>query len=515
MNFTRRYLTLDTVWWLLVPLFPLMRLNISPVPPNDFWWHVRTGQIILHEWHIPTADLFSFTRYGDPWVNQAWLMQIGLYALYKLGGLPLIVLACALVITAGYVALLRVVARYDGLRPGVCATLLGSIMGMMTWIPRPQVISYLLFGTVMALIESHRHGRTRLLWWVLPLFVIWVNSHGGFVFGVGVLGLYVVGRLWEFWRAGMPATERSNVTQLAAVGLLSLTALSLNPQGPIGIARYVAGFLQSEATVNYNQEFSALSIRDLDGKLFWTFNLCLATIVARSNFRLRADQVLSCLVFATLSLTASRTAPWYGYVMIPVLAAGLQTWWKRPRLSSSGAPLMNGLIVGLMGVCVATTLPSVRCRLPLSPERRQVADAARTPVAATNFLCARLPENARIYGFQPFNSYQIWGCPRLRVFIDTRFELYPLDQWLDYLAIEKGRFDWERVADKYQVTHLFLSPRLQKQVTRAAAASSCWREIYRDDRAVVFEKACKAATTAGVEPTFGAGESAIKRSTSL
>jgi hypothetical protein len=336
--------------------------------------------------------------------------------------------------------------------------------------------------------------------------VLWVNSHGGFVFGIGALGLYVIGRLWEFWRAGVPATDRSNITQLAAIGLLSLAALSLNPQGPIGIARYVAGFLQSEATINHNQEFSAMNFRALDGALFWTFNVCLATIIARSNFRPRPDQVLSCLVFATLSLAARRNAPWYGYVMIPVLASGLQTWWKQPQISSPGMPLLNGLIVGLLGVSVMTTLPSVRCKLPLAPERRQVVYTATTPVAATNFLCARLPESARVYGYLEFNSYQIWGCPRLRVFIDTRFELYPLTQWLDYIAIKSGRFDWESVADKYRVSHLFLSPWFQEQAVRAAAASSCWREIYRDDQAVVFEKTCKAANATRIEHTFGAGE---------
>lgn len=484
-----RWLTLGTVWRVLVPAGLLIVLNGMVVYPNDFWWHVRTGQIILSEGHIPTTDRFSFTRFGEPWINQAWLMQVVLYLLYRSGGLPLTLLVHAVTVTAGYTLLLAAVTRAYGLRAGVLATFLGAALGANNWALRPQTFSFLAFGALMYLVESHRRGHKGRLWGAIPLFAVWANSHGGFIFGIAALGSYVLGRLWEFWRGGMPAGERRDAGTLVAIGLLSLAALSLNPQGPVGLAHYVLGFVKSDVTVKYNLEFQPLVIRRWDGALFFASLFLLVAVMAVAGFRPRADQVLSVTGFAALSLWAQRNLAWYGFVLVPTLAAGLHAWRPAARPPARGKPWLNGLVLGLLGVGLVASLPWWRHALPLPRQRRELVTRT-TPVAAMDFLCARAPDNARVYQYQPFSSYQIWACPRLKVFLDTRLELYPFEQWMAYFAIEQGRFDWEEVADRYGITHLFLSAEFQEQAVRAATASDCWQEIYRDERAVIFEKIC-------------------------
>ena len=52
----------------VLPLVALsVALNTSAITPNDVWWHMRTGGIILAEGHVPGVDRFSFTRAGEPW----------------------------------------------------------------------------------------------------------------------------------------------------------------------------------------------------------------------------------------------------------------------------------------------------------------------------------------------------------------------------------------------------------------------------------------------------------------
>ena len=76
MRVARGYLTLDDVW-LLAPVLGMMAwLASAPVGPEDFWWHLRTGQIIAQTGQIPNTDLFTFSRAGLPWTNQAWLAQL-------------------------------------------------------------------------------------------------------------------------------------------------------------------------------------------------------------------------------------------------------------------------------------------------------------------------------------------------------------------------------------------------------------------------------------------------------
>src|SRR5690242_6825835 len=76
-------LTLDTIWLLLPPVVLLIILNLQTITPNDFWWHLRTGQIIVDTRTLPNIDLFTFSRSGVTWTNQSWLTEIIFYLLYR------------------------------------------------------------------------------------------------------------------------------------------------------------------------------------------------------------------------------------------------------------------------------------------------------------------------------------------------------------------------------------------------------------------------------------------------
>ena len=118
------------------------------------------GGIILHQHALPTTDLFTFSRFGAPWANQAWLMELVLYALNRLGGIPLVIFFHAVTITTGYVLLLAFSTRTYGIRIGVLATLAGAGLGIQNWSVRPQTVSFLAFGLLVYLIEAHRRAAT-------------------------------------------------------------------------------------------------------------------------------------------------------------------------------------------------------------------------------------------------------------------------------------------------------------------------------------------------------------------
>ncbi len=47
---------------------------------SDTMWQIRVGQWILEHGAMPTSDVFSFTRFGEPWISSSWLSQV-MYAL--------------------------------------------------------------------------------------------------------------------------------------------------------------------------------------------------------------------------------------------------------------------------------------------------------------------------------------------------------------------------------------------------------------------------------------------------
>src|SRR5215471_18184733 len=88
--------------WLLFPIFLLIYKGfIFPLPPLDFWWHLKAGEIIATSHSIPRVDLFSFSAEGRPFILQNWLGELIYYWTYRAGGFPLlVVLGTALTVGA-------------------------------------------------------------------------------------------------------------------------------------------------------------------------------------------------------------------------------------------------------------------------------------------------------------------------------------------------------------------------------------------------------------------------------
>src|SRR3990172_5998136 len=65
--------------------------SLVPLPPNDFWWHLKTVETITLQREIPTTNMFGRTRPAEqPVVYGAWWGELLLYGLYLRGNLELV-----------------------------------------------------------------------------------------------------------------------------------------------------------------------------------------------------------------------------------------------------------------------------------------------------------------------------------------------------------------------------------------------------------------------------------------
>jgi len=492
----QRGASLETVWSVVTPAAIFVLACLYSIAPNDFWWHLRTGGIILGEHRIPNVDLFTFSQAGKPWVNQAWLSEVALHVVNSIGGLELLLFCHALVIAFAYTFVLRAIVPKTGLRAASLATFTGALVGFANWHVRPQVASIAAFAVLVVIIEAHRNGRERAIWWTVPLFALWANLHGGFIFGVGALGLYFIGRALDLLPlsrrgegpgvSGLSQPTTTSLRNQLLATLAAFAAISLNPEGPLGLIRYVAGFFESDATINKTVEFSPIIIRELDGILFFASLLLVMILIGSERYRPRWGEILPLGGFVLLTLYARRGAPWYGLLLIPLLGRLIASRWPRERVDH-GSTAMNRVLIAVAALWVALVLPWWRADVPRLGEARPILDA-ETPVASTAFLCKTLPAGTRGYTYQTYASYQIAACPELPVFVDTRVELFPESQWDDYLAIWSARWDWETIVDRWGMTYLFLDIAQQPELIRAADESPRWKEIYRDHQAVIFDR---------------------------
>jgi len=160
----------------------------------DVWWHLRTGQLMLSNHALFHTDPYSFTRFGQPWINHEWLSQILLFLLYRVAGFGGLIVGSAVVIAS---ALFLVFTRCPG-RPYLAAlmTLLGAVASAPAWGVRPQMFSLLLGSIFLVLLEGSVK-RPALLWWTPPLMLLWVNLHAGYPIGLAFLALFLFGETLE------------------------------------------------------------------------------------------------------------------------------------------------------------------------------------------------------------------------------------------------------------------------------------------------------------------------------
>jgi hypothetical protein len=242
-------------------------------------------------------------------------------------------------------------------------------------------------------------------------------------------------------------------------------------------------------TVSFNAEFAPPTVRTLPGQLFFGFVIVWIGVLVVSRYRPSLRESLRLLLFGALALWGIRNAIWFAFVAAPTMAASLRAWTARCRPSRPqriGRRGVNRLLAAVVGVLTLLTLPWLRPYMPLPWVPRGYL-SPNTPVEAVDVLCG-LPDTGRVFHTEVYGSYLIWACPEVLAFVDTRFELYPEEQWMDFLALLMARYDWQAILARYRIHTLLLSRERLEQLIEAATAAPDWERLYEDDQAVILRR---------------------------
>lgn len=169
--------------FILILFIAIFTLSVREITDNDFWWHLRTGQLIIETKTIPKVDPFSYTNTGKEWITHEWLTEIFIYLLYRLGGLNVLILVFSSIITISF---WLVFLRCHG-KPYLAGFVLflGVIATAPTWGVRPQIISLLFASLYLFLLDKYFNGKKLKYLIPIPLIMIlWVNMHASYALGI-------------------------------------------------------------------------------------------------------------------------------------------------------------------------------------------------------------------------------------------------------------------------------------------------------------------------------------------
>lgn len=437
----------------------------------DFFWHLATGELIATS-GLPTVDPFSFT-YGGPWTLHEWLGQLAIHALVTSIG-PSWTLALFALLPPATLALLAgaLARRQVPLLAIVAATTLcaGVLIPYVTI--RPQVISWFLLAVLIALLMELRPTRTWPLLAVPPLFVLWANTHGVYVIGLGVMGLFSVFTILGW-------TElRQRRWAVAAAGIGALLASAITPAGLEGLLyplRYVDAGDWGLANI---PEWQSPNFHDLVQLPLLVLIIGLAVLGGSG-----VPGWLRTIAYLSLvgALLANRNAPLAAVASLPALAFGFAT--KLSRSSVAVEPARRvieavAVVVILIGAVVALPSTSGAAGVVLT----------RYPAAAVEII--REDPDVRVVAEYGWAGYLIGELADegMRVFVDGRNDMYP-DHILDaYSAIRAADEGWSTIVDEFDVDLLLFPP--DAPIVRGPAQLEGWCELYRDDRQVLLARDC-------------------------
>jgi hypothetical protein len=465
--------------------------------PGTFW-HVAAGEKMLDAGRVLRDDPFSFTFAGRPWVADQWLAECGMAIVHRLAGWDGLLLLTATLLAGIYACIAGRLFR-SGLHilPTCLLLALALLAGSPQFHVRPLALTIGLLALTMAWLVDVEAGRKRLrqLWWLVPLFVFWVNVHGGVLAGMGTVGLCVGG--WcVLWIAGKDSPiGRPRDAVEATLLLLAIAAASLlNPYGIALPQEWLATLTMP--LPNIIEEHARLDVTDPAG---WAALALasgyLAVLVGVFPERLRITWLLP-LVWLVLAAQRVRNASLFAVVAAVVLADVLPysrvgRWLQgREMLCMPRPPAgWRAAVLSIVLVAAAAAVQLGGIGMPVVGRGWARFDSARWPVELLPKLTEISPsdsDGARIFNDLNFGGFLIYHAPRLKVFIDDRCSLYGVDFLQAY---DRARTGDPAQVDRWQQQYGFGYALVQTdgRFDRYLAGSSAWSSRGRTPVATLYE----------------------------
>lgn len=443
--------------------------GVRPISDNSFLLHLKTGHWILQH-GIPGSDVFSATAHGTPWVAQSWLAEV-LYA-----GLDVAVGPHGIQLLDGTVGAVIAGATYrlvlaragDTVRAAAVTAPVVLASGLL-WSPRPLLLGLLMTTILIWIIEVPGSGLGRRPLLTVPVLMwCWVNVHGSFVLGFAYLGLHLAGRWLDGHR---PWVDREG-RLLGAAGL-SLAACLANPYG-LGLLLFPLHLVQRGEILQMVDEWQSPDARSTEGAAFIVVLAMVIAVFALARRRPSYRDVVVVLPFLTSGLWAERNIAIAPLVAAPVLAFLV----ARPESRPDDRERFHFAVLSLL------VLGGVLWSLPVLNRPALELDGAY-PIRAMQAVERDGLLGRRLLTTDKWGAYVVHAYwPRQKVFVDDRYDMYPVPLLKDYLKVMKGAPGWQQILDRYGVDVVMVEH--ETPLSSLLASDAGWQREYADDMSVVY-----------------------------
>ena len=447
-------------------LFTLAAFSPQVLGDGDTWSHVATGEWIIAHGTAPHADPFSHSMPGAPWTAHEWLSEVLLALALRFAGWSGVVLMTgAAAATAALIVGLAAARQLRGV-PLVLTVAIGLSLVTANLLARPHVLALPLAAAWSAgLLAARDRGRAPPIG-LAALMIAWVNMHGGFIFGLLLIGPFALEAVTE-------APVGARLLAARAWATFALAALAVALINPYGIDAFLLPFrLMSVENLSRISEW-----RPQDFSHIGTMELALLTLLGLTLIRpFSMPPIRAALLIALVAMALQHSRH---QVLLGILAPMLLA---RPiaaaiGMGSAGEEGRRIARIALTAT-VAAALAIGGARLIAPIER---TDGASAPISALRAVPPELRAKPVLNDYA-FGGYLIFE--HVRPFIDGRAELYGDAMMSLYGRLQAGdEADVESALKRYGIAWTIFAP--DSRMVAILDRKPGWRRLYADASAVV------------------------------
>jgi hypothetical protein len=365
---------------------------------------------------------------------------------------------------------------------------------------RAEVFGYLYFALALGLLASYTRGRrARSLAWLLPLTLLWVNSHGSFLLLFGLIPLAATGLFLDSWRRSGFRREAlaaslfsRDSALLGATWLLAAATLLANPYG-FALIRSAA---QQSTSGLWRQAIEEWEPIYAGGGVPARFVVCASLVSAGLLLGFRRLSFVSVLLagcLGALAFASHRHLALFGIGAAWVLGDFARGARLGPGARTAVAASLIAALVAANAFAAAAT--GFRDR-----------SLARNP---SPFLTERgLEFILRNVRGNVLNRWSLgglliyFGYPQIRVCIDSRADPYPPAYFQRYQRALFGTArETQSFVDAYAIDHIIIDRELYaKSFRQKLGGLAGFRPVFSDERTVVLSRATPPPRVRGAGP---------------
>lgn len=458
----------------------------------DLFARLAVGRLIFMQGEVPLQDVFSFSETKPVWYDHEWLAGLSFYAILQdfgeLGLFSLSILAAVATFVFLYLAQQK---QENSPKLGIILLFVVAILSVGMWaaVVRAQIVSFFFFALEIWLLTSFRISAKRRYIVVLPLiFLLWANSHGGFIVGAGFLAISVLIALIE---------KREGRVSLLIAAVVAAITPSINPYG-LGYLYFLFNAIGKDRPLI--DEWTPLPLNPLEmiAKGHSGFLLFAALVLVGVCLHWRKipkEGSVFCLFALFYGVSHQRLLPFF-YCSAAVFFL--------PTITAIGAHIAESKKEAVSRVTEVLSLCAGAWALWLGIQLYSNIDSFKInispyPVAAMNWLSCQY-SGGRILSSFNSGSFVLWrGYPNFLVAVDGRYEEVYEDEIVKQVQISLSRIHPGRDAALAEINPDFV---LRCGVENERELPSEWLEVYRDDK-------CSVAAKQAVEEEEDCSESSV------